>query len=94
MTPEPLHPDRVREISDRMFRSYGIHIRHDLRPYRLRSWSASVTHGCFHVGYPTDLVRRARTRERLLEKCERWIRRDALRNGIRDPDIWIDERTP
>lgn len=77
-----------------MFRTYGIHVRHDLRPRRLRPWSATVTHGCFIVGEPGGDLWLARSRERLIEKCERWIRRDAQRNGIRDPDIKIDERTP
>ena len=81
MTARPPHPDEVRARVEQMRRRYTVHVHHDLRRGRWRSWSATITHGVFHVGYPT-CVWSARTRERLIAKCERWIARDMLRNGL------------
>lgn len=83
-----LSPAEADRLNAKIRRKYVITIQHDLRRYRFRAWSATMTHAMFHVGYP-GVVWHARTREGLIEKCERWARRDALRQGIRDPDISV-----
>lgn len=72
-------------------RRYTIHVRHDLRRHVIRPYSATITHGLFHVGWPTDLTWHARTQDALVAKCDRWARRDAARNGIADPTIEIQD---
>lgn len=86
-------PAEAQAFADRLTRRYTIHVHHDLRPYRIRPYWATVTHGVFLVGYPTDLVWRSRTEQGLIARMERWCRRNALRNGITDPEIRVEGDT-
>lgn len=76
----------------RIRRRYVIKITHDLRKHRFRAWSATMTHGIMQIGWPVSSVWRARSRERLIVRCERWARGDALRQGIENPEIRIEEK--
>jgi hypothetical protein len=60
--------------------TYGIQLCENLSPWALRPWSATMTHG---TGLFSELVFYARTRERLVAKCERFARRNARSCGIR-----------
>lgn len=85
-------PDEVQARAERIFRRYTIHVRYS--GSLLFPWWATMTHGVFTVGESGGGVWHARSRDRLVEKCERWIRRDARRHGIQSPEIKVDERTP
>ena len=68
---------------------YTISVHHDLRRYRLFPWWAVLTYG---IGLPENGVVHARSRDRLLQKCERRIRKDALSQGYPgEPHIMIRE---
>ena len=72
-----------------MGRTYVFTIHKDLRPHRLRPFWATGTLGIGNLGDAGGCVWRARTRERLEEKVERWAKRDALRRGITEPIIEV-----
>lgn len=82
------HPEVEAVLADLNCR-YTIRVYHDPTP-RLWPWWATMTHGIFIVGEPGAGVWRARTREKLIAKCERWARRNAARLGIADLDIRVE----
>jgi hypothetical protein len=91
MIPPPPSPAAAKAFAAAMHRKYVITIHHDLRPHRIRPYTATITHGLFHIGYPTSLTWHARTRDRLIHKCDRWITRNALKQGIASPIVRIEE---
>ena len=66
---------------------YTISVHHDLRPHRLWPYWATMTVGIGCV----EGVWRARTREGLIAKCERWIKRDSLGSGYAAPTVNVLE---
>jgi hypothetical protein len=92
VTQPPQHPDKVQAIADGIARRYTIRVHHSRN--MLFPWWATITHGCFHIGYPGDSVWRARSRDGLITRVSRWIERDARKQGIQTPEITIEERTP
>jgi hypothetical protein len=87
-----LTPDQLDVVSARLRRKYVISIHHDLSGRRLRPYWAILTHGVMVVGEPGAGIWRARSEERLIAKCERWIKRNALSEGITDPSIEVERR--
>jgi hypothetical protein len=86
-------PAQARASFAEIDRKYIIHIQHN--PKRLRPHSARLTHGIMHVqGINGAGSWHARTRDRLIAKCERWIMRNAQKHGITDPSITVQERNP
>jgi hypothetical protein len=75
-----------RDLGDR----YTIRLHVDRRRRRLFAWWATITVG---IGIPENGVRRARSRERLIARCERYARRDALRRGhVGEPTVIVEGR--
>jgi hypothetical protein len=83
-------PAEVAEFAERTRRRYVIHVHHDGRRWAFRPWWATMTHGVFHVGEPGAGVWRARTRDDLVRRCERWARRNELKCDIADPRIEVE----
>jgi len=73
---------------------WKVRLRHDLRPlrpWRLRTWSANITHGIAICGEPGADIWRAHDREHLLRKVFRFIERESLRLGVTQaPLVEID----
>jgi hypothetical protein len=69
-------------------RTYAMHLHHDHRPHRPRPWSATLTAG---ISWFDELVVYARTRDKLIAKTEKKLRRIAASRGITDPIIRIED---
>ena len=93
--PVPLHtPEEIEKSVSEMQRKYSIHLHVNLLPYRLCPWWATITNGVFNIGDPSYGVSiwRARSREQLLTKCEKWIAKDMLRKGrVGEPSVSVRE---
>jgi hypothetical protein len=69
-------------------RTYAMHLHHDQRPHRPRPWSATCMAG---ISWLDELVVYARTRDKLIAKTEKKLRRIAASHGITDPIIRIED---
>ncbi len=65
----------------------------DLRPYIVRRWSATAIAGIWSVNEFAfgDYFWRARSKEKLVAKGVKMLRREALKHGIRDPVITVTD---
>lgn len=70
---------------------YSITVHQNLKRFVLRPWWATVTVGIAHMGEPGAGVWHARTRERLIRKVERRLKRNALSHGCPAPIIEVRE---
>lgn len=59
-------------------RTYGVNLHVNLSRWVIRRWWATMTVGMGDLGG----VWSARSREKLVAKCERFARRDALKRGV------------
>ncbi len=79
-----------RRLED-LHRTYRITVhRPDLRRFVFRRYWATATLGIAHLGEPGAGVWRARSRDDLIRKVTKRLRRDALRRGIADPIIEVE----
>ncbi len=84
-----IDPDGLYPVN-RAYRTYRFTIYQDLRRWRLFPFWATGSVGIMKLGYGGG-VWRARSRKRLVEKLVKWAKRDALRNGLRDPIIKFED---
>lgn len=82
------------DLLARQRRTYGIDLQVSLSPWAFRPWCATMTHGTACVGEAAAGVCRARSREKLIAKCERWARRNARSNGMPPEEIIVEVREP
>jgi hypothetical protein len=88
VTPDPAKHNQRDDHWAQTHRTYAMHLHHDHRPHHPRPWSATLTAGiaCFD-----ELVVHARTRDKLIAKTEKKLRRIAASRGITDPIIRIED---
>lgn len=82
-------PDNVVAAWGPVGKRYTVNLHHDIRRFRVFPWWASITIGIMH---PENGIRRARSREKLMAKCEHYIRKDMRSRGYADePIIRVEE---
>lgn len=81
------------DMNARLRRTFGIYLHENLSRWAIFPWWATMTHGIGCLGDMGGGVWHARTRERLIAKCERFARREALRSGVRG-ELIIEIREP
>ena len=71
--------------------AYVFSVHENLKRFALLPWWATATVGIMHIGDAGGGVWHARTRERLIRKVERRLKRDALSRGCPAPIIEVRE---
>lgn len=84
MTGDAAERAKLDSFAAEMRRTYGINLHINLSRWVVRPWWATMTVGTACLGESGAGIWSARSREKLIAKCERFARRDARKRGVSD----------